>query len=326
MSKKVITALLTMLLILNSVTLFASGQDEDKVLTIGISKIVAHPALDAIEQGIIDTIKETFPDAKFDRQNANGDMGTATQIANKFKMDKVDLAIGIATPTAMALVGTLEDIPVVYSAVTDPVAAGIVTSLTVGEPGIAGVSDMTPVAAQIDLLNQITPIKTLGHIYNSGEANGVSLKNVAKAYCDANGIKFVEAVVTNTSEVKQAALSIMDKVDGLYLSNDNTIFAALPAILEIANEKNVPVMTADPQSALDGDVFAAMGFDQYKLGLASGRVAVAVLEGKDTAMMPTVFLTDPSDLNFVLNLDVAKNIGITIPEDIKKQATTILGE
>ncbi|QEN03229.1 ABC transporter substrate-binding protein [Thiospirochaeta perfilievii] len=316
---------ITLITLLFTVFMF-SCKEESTNLKIGISKIVAHPALDAIEQGIIDTIKKDFPNAEFDLQNANGDMGTATQIANKFKMDKVDLAIGIATPTAMALVGVLEDIPVVYSAVTDPVSAGIVSSLDKGEIGVAGVSDMTPVASQIELLNKITPIKRLGHIYNSGEANGVSLKDMAKKYCEERGIEFVEAVVTNTSEVKQAALSIMGKVDGLYLSNDNTIFAALPAILELANENRVPVMTADPQSALDGDVFAAMGFDQYKLGVASGKVAVEVLNGKDTTDMPTVFLTNTSDLNFILNLDVAKKIGITIPKNIIELATTVIGE
>jgi len=316
---------ITLITLLFTVFMF-SCKEESTNLKIGISKIVAHPALDAIEQGIIDTIKKDFPNAEFDLQNANGDMGTATQIANKFKMDKVDLAIGIATPTAMALVGVLEDIPVVYSAVTDPVSAAIVSSLDKGEIAVDGVSYMTPVASQIELLNKITPIKRLGHIYNSGEANGVSLKDMAKKYCEERGIEFVEAVVTNTSEVKQAALSIMGKVDGLYLSNDNTIFAALPAILELANENRVPVMTADPQSALDGDVFAAMGFDQYKLGVASGKVAVEVLNGKDTTDMPTVFLTNTSDLNFILNLDVAKKIGITIPKNIIELATTVIGE
>ncbi len=305
---------------------FTSCNKKQDQLTIGISKIVAHPALDAIEQGIIDTIKKEYPEAKFELQNANGDMGTATQIANTFKMNKVDLAVGIATPTAMALVGSLENIPVVYSAVTDPVAAGIVTSLEKGEEGVAGVSDMTPVEAQIELLNSISKVTALGHIYNSGEANGVALKDKAKQYCEENGIEFIEAVVTNTSEVKQAAISIMNKIHGLYLSNDNTIFAALPAILEIANEKKVPVMTADPQSALDGDVFAAMGFDQYKLGVASGKVALDVLKGKDTKDIPTVFLTEASDLNFVINLDVAKEIGITIPKKILKQATTVIGD
>lgn len=321
MKNRILTLLLAMVLLMTF-----SCKKEDKGLVIGISKIVAHPALDAIEQGVIDTIKAEYPDATFQLQNANGDMGTATQIATTFKTNGVDLAVGIATPTAMALVGTLEDIPVVYSAVTDPVGAGIVTSTDKGEEGVAGVSDMTPVVAQIKLLNDIKKITTLGHIYNSGEANGVSLKNIAKKYCEENGIEFVEAVVTNTSEVKQAAISIMNKIDGLYLSNDNTIFAALPAILEIANENKVPVMTADPQSAMDGDVFAAMGFDQYKLGVASGKVALDILSGKDTKEMPTVYLTEASDLNFVINLDVAKEIGVTIPQDILKQATTVIGE
>ena len=152
------------------------------------------------------------------------------------------------------------------------------------------------------------------------------ITDLAKKYCEENNIEFIEAVVTNTSEVKQATLSIINKIDGLYLSNDNTIFAALPAILEIANENKIPLMSADPESAMNGDVFASMGFDMYKIGLASGKVALDVLKGKDTKDMPTVFLTDPSDLNFVINLDVAKKINIKIPESIKKQATTVIGE
>ena len=155
--KKSIGLILVLVLVIYKVTFTNDNNDEN--ITIGISKIVAHPALDAIEQGIMDEILKEYPSAQFDLQNANGDMSTATQIANTFKMNKVDIAIGIATPTAMALVGTLEDIPVIYSAVTDPVGAGIVQSLTKGEKNVAGVSDMTPVSSQIELLNQMKQLK-----------------------------------------------------------------------------------------------------------------------------------------------------------------------
>ncbi|HSO20298.1 MAG TPA: ABC transporter substrate binding protein, partial [Desulfosarcina sp.] len=157
-------------------------------ILIGISKIVAHPALDAIEKGIQEAVKAEHPDARFDPQNANGEMSTASSIAQKFKAEDVTLAVGIATPTAQALVNAIKDRPVVFSAVTDPEGAGLVASTQKGETNVTGISDMTPVKAQIELLTRIKPIKTLGHVYTSSEANAVSLANIAREVCKEMGI------------------------------------------------------------------------------------------------------------------------------------------
>ncbi len=301
---------------------YASGGKKD--VTIGISKIVAHPALDALEKGVMDEVKQSYPDARFDLQNANGEIATAASIAQKFKSQKVTLAVGIATPTAQALVNAIKDVPVIYCAVTDPVDAGLVKSYKTGGQNVTGVSDMTPVKEQIMLLNRIKKIKTLGHVYSSSEANAVRLAEIARKACKELGIKFVESTVSNSSEVKQAVQAIIRRVDGIYISNDNTVVSALNAVADVAMKHKKPVMSADPSSAETIPVLAAWGFDYYKMGRRSGKVVVDVLKGKKTETIPTVFMTDTSDVDLLINLDVAKKLGLTFPADAVKNAKTTI--
>lgn len=291
---------------------------------IGISKIVAHPALDALEQGVQDGVRETYPQARFDLQNANGEIATAASIAQKFKAEKVDVAVGIATPTAQALVNAIRQRPVVFCAVTDPVGAGLVTSTETGEKGVTGTSDMTPVREQIEFLTRVKPINTLGHIYSTSEANAVSLAEIARQVCQDLGIQFVAATVTNSFEVKQAAQSIAGRVDGIYLSNDNTVFSALAAVTDVAKKHRIPVMSADPASARDHEVLAAWGFDYYKMGVVTGRIVSRILSGEKPEDIPTVFMTDPSDVDLLVNLDVARALGLQFPPRILETANTLI--
>lgn len=155
------------------------GKADSKL--IGIAKFVAHPALDAVEKGIIDEIAKSKPDYKLDLQNSNADMSTAAQIAQRFKQEKVTVAVGIATPTAQALANQIKNTPVVFSAVTDPVSAGLVPSMDKGGANVTGTSDMTPVRQQLDLLRTLHGnLKRLGHIYASGEANSVAIAKLCK--------------------------------------------------------------------------------------------------------------------------------------------------
>ncbi|HOK02149.1 MAG TPA: ABC transporter substrate-binding protein [Spirochaetota bacterium] len=294
-------------------------------IKIGISKIVSHPALDSVEKGIQDELKEEgFTNITYDLQNANGELSTAASIAQKFKADKVDIAVGIATPTSQALYNTLKDSVIIYSAVTDPVDAGLVKSYKAGEKNIAGVSDMTPVKDQIAFLKKIKDIKRLGHIYASHEANAVALAKVAKEACKELGIEFVETTVTNSSEVKQAAQTIADRVDAFYLSTDNTVISAIAAVADVAKAKKIPIMSADPSSAEKFEVLAAWGFDYYKMGRATGKLIGRILKGEKPENIPTIFMTDPSDVDLLINLDVAKRLNINIADDIKKKASRII--
>lgn len=300
-----------------------SARPESNV--IGISKIVAHPALDAVEQGIIDELRELgFSDLTFDVQNANGDISTAASIATKFHTDGVRLAVGIATPTSQALVNAITTIPVVYSAVTNPVEAGLVDSFDAGRGNVTGLSDMTPVAAQFDLIQDVIGARTVGHVFASGEANAVSLAGMAREAAAERGMEFVEATVVNSSEVRAAVQSVARRVDVLYVSTDNTVVSALAAVTDVATAAGLPVVLADATSAMDGGVVLALGFDYYKLGRATGRLVADILNGADPASIPTQFMTDPSDLNLLVNLDVAADLGLDIPADLLAEASLVI--
>lgn len=291
---------------------------------IGISKIVSHPALDAVEKGIQDELAAQKIAATYDLQNANGDINTAASIANKFKSEKVTLAVGIATPTAQSLVKNLKDIPVVFAAVTDPVKAGLVSSLKKGEKNVTGVSDMTPVKAQIQLLLKLKKVKRLGHIYTSSEENAVVLAGMVKQACKELGIEFVETTVSKSAEVKQATQAIIRRVDALYISTDNTVVSAMSAIADVALKNKVPIMSADPSSATAHPVLAAWGFDYYKMGRVTGKLVAEILKGKNPGQIPTRFMTKTSDIDLLVNLDVAKKLGLTVPKELVSAANTVI--
>ncbi len=311
-------------IVLVASALFATGAAEDQT-SIGISKIVAHPALDGVEQGIQDELEALgYEGIFYDLQNANGDISTAAQIAAKFDADNVDIAVGIATPTAQALVNAIEDVPVVFSAVTDPVAAGLVPSVAGGGGNVTGYSDLTPVREQIEIIAQMGDIDAIGHVYNAGEANAVVLAEMARDAADELGIEFIEATVANSAEVRQAAQSIAGRVDVFYMSTDNTVVSALSALTEVAMQEGVGVVTADPSSAETQDVVAAYGFDYYTMGRATGALIAEILGGADPDAIPVQYLTDADDLILHVNLDIAAELGIELPADVLEQADRVV--
>ena len=316
-----VAAFLSVSLVLFS-TAFAA--EPPKKVLIGVSKIVSHPALDAVVKGMQDELAASKVNAEYDLQNANGDINTAASIANKFQSEKVTLAVGVATPTSQSLVNTLKGIPVVYTAVTDPVKAGLVKSLKKGEKNVTGVSDMTPVKQQIELLLKIKKIKRLGHVYTSSEENAVVLAGIVKQACKDLGIEFVETSVSKSAEVKQAVQAISGRIDALYISTDNTVVSAMSAVADVAMKARIPIMSADPSSAENYPILAAWGFDYYKMGRTTGKVVVEILKGKKPEQIPTQFMTKTSDVDLLINLDVAKKLGLTIPKDIVKNANKVI--
>ena len=315
---------ITLVMVFLAAGLFATAVVEEQI-TIGISKIVTHPALDAAEQGIKDELEALgYDQIVYDVQDANGDFTTATSIATKFRSDRVTIAVGIATPTAQALVQQITDIPVVFTLVTDPVGAQLVPSLAGGGGNVTGYSDLTPVREQIELLSQFGNIKTLGHVYSSGEANAVVLAEMAEAVCDELGIEFVATTVTNSAEVRQATQAIVDRVDVIYVSTDNTVVSALTSLVDVATQAGVPVMSADPSSAEEQGVLAAYGFDYYNMGRATGRLIKDILQGADPNDIPVQYMTSAEDLILHVNLDVAAELGITLPASLVARAQKIV--
>lgn len=318
-------AVVTLFAAILSASVFAGGAKDSNngKVKIGIAKIVQHVALDEVEKGIIDSIEAAGIEADFDLQNANGDVNTAAQIANKYKAEKVDVAVGIATPVAMALANAIKDKPVVFGTVTDPLAAGLVTTLDHGEGNVTGMSDAIPTGEHIKLFKKIAGIKTLGYIYTSNEANSVSSLKLVEDACKENGMSLVTQSITTSAEVKQAAEAIINRVDGIYLTTDNTVFSALPALVSVFENAKKPVFSGDVTGALSGGCFMASGFNYYKAGRATGDMVVSILKGAKPDEIPVRFMTEPSDSDLLFDLDAAKNCGIKIPEEYLKAANYI---
>ena len=319
--KKLFTILLVSLM---CTFLFAAGQEETGT-TVGIAKLLSHPALDNVEKGAVDYLSSSDLDINFNLQNANGDTSTAVSIANEFKTSKVDLALGIATPTAQSLVNTFDDVPVVFAAVTDPVDAALVSVWGEDESSnVCGVSDMTPVADQIKLLCEVTDAKSIGFVYSSGEANSIAVKKDVQDICDTLGVELVEVSVANTAEVKQAAQTIAPRVDAIYLSTDNNVASAAQALVEVCEQNNIGLLGADP-SAIEGlDYLIAWGFDYYKIGLKTGQMIEEILKGANPGSLGAIILTDPKDFELRINLDVAKKLGIEISDELLSSASHII--
>lgn len=295
-----------------------------KKYKIGISKVVQHVALDSIEQGIIDRLTELGVDAEYNLQNANGDVATASQIASLYKAQKEDLVVGIGTPVAVALANTIKDKPVVFSTVTDPVGAGLVKDLSKGYRNITGLSDAIPTKEQIKQFVSITGIKTLGYIYTSSEANSISSLELVREGCKEAGISLVEQSITKSDEVKSAAEAIINRVDGIYLSTDNTVFSALPALVSVFNKAHKPIYSGDVTGAMSGGIFMASGFNYYKAGKATGEIIYDILiNGTKPASIATVIPSKPEDSDLLFDLDVAKDCGITIPQELLDKANMI---
>lgn len=296
---------------------------DNGTVKIGIAKIVQHVALDSVEQGIIDVINESGVKAEFDLQNANGDVNTATQIATQYKVKKVDVAVGIATPVAVAFANTLKDIPVVFGTVTDPIGAGLVDELNHGKNNVTGMSDEIPTVEHIKTFAKITGIKTLGYIYTSNEANSVSAMALVEQGCKEAGIELVTQAISQSSEVKQAAETIVNRVDGIYLTTDNTVFSAIASLVDVFGKAKKPIFSGDVTAAKEGGIFMASGFNYYKAGRATGEMVLQILNGTKPADIPVRFMTNPSDSDLLIDLDAAKACGITIPADIMNSANMI---
>lgn len=303
--------------------LFSSCEKKSSKTIIGIAKIVQHPALDDIEQAIMDEINENGYDVEYDLQNANGDVNTAAQIANQFKVKKVDVAVGIATPVAVALANTLKETPVVFGTVTDPVGAGLVDTVEHGKNNVTGMSDQIPTVEHIKLFAKLANLKTLGYIYCSSEANSVSSLELVKKGCQEAGLDLVTQSVTQSSEVKQAVETIINRVDGIYLTTDNTVFSAIATLVNVAQKAKKPLFSGDVTAAKDGGIFMASGFNYYKAGRATGEIVVQILKGAKPADIPVRFMTEPSDSDLLIDLDNAKLCGISLPEDLIASANMI---
>lgn len=305
----------------------SDGQEQelDEVVKLGIIQIVEHPSLDAARQGFLDVLAENGyregENLRVDFQNAQGDMPTAQTIANKFVSDNVDLVLAIATPTSQAMAGATEDIPILITAVTDPLDAGLVYDMDRPGTNITGTTDMAPVEKQVALFQEFNPeINSIGIIYNSSEANSVVQVNLAEEAAHKLGLQVIKAVASNSSEVLQAAHSLGGRVDGLYIPSDNTIVSALESVIRVAEDNSIPVIVSEGDSVRRG-ALATLGLDYYTLGQQTGYMALEVLAGSNPADMA---IQGQKDLNLIINKQASKAMGVKIPQALLDQANEII--
>lgn len=292
-----------------------------QMIRIGEHQIVAHPALDNDSKGFKVALEEEgFIEGKnvtFDRQNAQGEQPNCTIIAQKFVDDKVDLIHAISTPNAQASAKITKTIPVVFSSVTDPVSTGIIPKM--GETGtnITGVSDRWPITLQCEMYQDILPsAKRWGTIYNPGDVNVTFHIKEMKEAIEGMGAKLVEAHISNSSEVMQAAQSLVGRVDAIHITSDNTVVSAFEALVKVCNENNIPLFAGDRDSVPRGAI-AAYGLDYFMVGYTAGKKAALILKGADPGTVPAGMAAGYS---LWVSLKNAKEQGAKLPVILVEKA------
>ncbi|MBO8171473.1 MAG: ABC transporter substrate-binding protein [Bacillaceae bacterium] len=306
-----------------------AGDDQADTVHIGLTQIVEHPALDAARQGILDALADNgFEEGNnlvVDYQNAQNSRDTALTIAQKFVGDGVDVIGAIATPSAQAAVQAAMDkqIPVVFSAVTDPVEAGLVDSVENPGANVTGTSDAVPMSRQIELIQKFIPeVQTIGVIYNSGETNSNVQVEALEAAASEMGIQVERAGITNGSEVQQGAQSLAGKVEAIFIPTDNTVVSAFEGVLQAANDAGIPVFASDVDTVERGAV-ASYGMDYYKLGYQTGEMMVRILNGENPGDIPVEV---SKEIDLVVNVQSAEQFGLEITDEIRDEAKELIGE
>lgn len=304
-----------------------AGQGYAATYAISVNQFVEHPSLDAVVKGFQDSLKAQGVNATYSVHNAQANMATANQIAAQIAGEKPDLVLAVATPSAQACaVATkkspvLSAAPLLFTAITDPVGAGLVDDLQKPGKNITGVSDMLPVDKHMGMIRRFFPnLKKLGVIYNAGEANSKTTVAMVQAEGAKAGFEVVGATVAKTSDVYQAAKSLVGKVDAIYLPTDNTVISALESVIKVCEQEKMPLFSADVDSVQRGTV-AALAFDYYQHGYQTGLMAKRLLV--DKADPGTTCVETQQELILHLNQKAAAKMGVKVPEDVLKDADKI---
>ena len=298
--------------------------------TIGISQVATHPALDATREGIIAGLaKNGYVDGDniiVNYQNSEGDPSLFASIAQQFVTNNVDVIVSIATPNSQAAIAAAEgtEIPVVFTAVTDPVGSGMVSSWESHEnQNVTGVSDMIVVSDDVELITEIMPgIKKLGTMYNAGESNSVFLVEKLNEACDTLGIEVVKATVSTSADVATAAQSLVGQVGAIWIGTDNTVVTGLEALIGVCEDNNIPLFAADEDSIARGSI-AAYSFDYYDIGYQTGEMVAKILDGKDASK---IAVEKGQVISLSVNTAAAERMGITIPQNIIDKAATVYNQ
>lgn len=332
MRKRVLAGILSFAMMVSLAGCGGTGSKEasstdaaaEKSYTIGISQFAEHGSLDNCREGFLEGLKEAgIEEGKnltVEVKNADADMGTASQIAQNFVSDEVDLICAIATPSAQSAYSAAEEteIPVVYTAVTNPIAAELATDDKKPVGNVTGTSDVLPVEAQLKMIREILPdAKTIGILYTTSEANSVYTIEEYEKLAGDYGFTIEKKGINTTADISIATEDLLGKVDCMTNLTDNTVVSSLPTILDMANEKKIPVFGSEIEQVKIG-CLAAEGIDYINLGKQTGQMAAKILKGEASAAEMEFEAIEENSL--YVNEKVAENLGITVPDTMKDRA------
>ena len=309
MKKNFLALLLTAIMAMSLLTGCGAAND---TYQIGVLQLTQHAALDAANEGFIAALDASGIKYEVDQQNASGDSSTCVTVADKFVNDGKDLIYTIATPAAQAVAGATSDIPIVGSAITDYVEAGLIDSNDAPGGNVTGSSDMNPIDAQLDLLIQLVPAaKTIGVFYSADEDNSILQANLFTTAAEAKGLTVEKFTISNSNEIQTVVQSMEGKIDACWVPTDNKLAAGMATVAMIANEIKLPIIAGESNMVTEG-ALATYGLDYYQLGYLAGEMAVDILKnGKKPADIPIQFL--PADkCELAVNEETAKAIGIDV--------------
>ncbi|MEG0823024.1 MAG: ABC transporter substrate-binding protein [Erysipelotrichaceae bacterium] len=311
--------------IVTAMTLCGCSSETNKdIKTVGLVQMMEHSSLNTIRESFMDEMKvlgyEEGKNIKIDYKNGQGDQNTINSIVSTFKGNKDDVIVAIATPTAQAAANVAKDIPVVFSAVSDPIKANLVTTLEKPDKNITGTSDEIQVEKIIDLMIKVKPdMKTIGFMYNKGEINSVSNIERAKTYAKTKGLAIEETSVASVTEVEQAAQVLASKSDAIFVPNDNTIASSMDVINRVMIKTKKPVFVG-ADSMVETGGFATIGINYEELGRETARMVDKILKGETVANIPVKVFNE--NLYTYINEDVTKQLGIQLPKEILNDKMT----
>lgn len=294
-----------------------SGSGSDKI---GVLYLIENSAFEDMKDGIVDELKANGYD-NIDVQCAQGDATTLQTIAQNMADGSYKAVFTIATPATQAMVNQECDTPTFFCAVSAPVEAGVISDMDNPDKNATGTSNAIPIEDIFEFADKLTPdIETWGFIYCTSEDNSVNTANSAKEYCDANNIPYEEVTVTNSSEVQQAAETLADKVDGIFIPNDSVVQSAMTTVTEVARDNKIPIYGSSKTMVLSG-AFATIAISDTEIGKQTAQMGLEYLkDGKALTDIPSVVVPATET---VINQTTLDALGIELPEDIKSTASIV---
>ena len=295
-------------------TVSHAPEDTGRTYNIGIAKLMDHPALNLSQEGFVAALTDSGfvigDNLNIDYRDGQGDDAELSAIANDFVTNNYDLIFAIATPAAQACANATSDIPIIATAITDFVDAGLVESNSRPNTNVSGTTDMSPIEEQIDLMREIFPdVGTVGFFYTATESNSVLQVGIAREYAQSLGLETVEMTVNNAGEIRNALLQLVEQCDAIYVPTDNMLAAQIPAVASVCNPAQIPVFCAEGGMVESGG-FGTLSIDYYDLGYQAGLMAIRVIDG---ASIDRMSIQKSTVFEYSFNAAAIQAIGITLP-------------